>query len=131
MKDDLVLPEGRYYTAMTFGAEVIEPCADKSRGFQWPVFIGGAPSITHATVIRVDADAAALKITRLATDGTVGAERSWRNSPRGFSGIENRRSDPDTRSRYAGERDISRVGRVEGNGVAEPLGGVKTMPVDR
>ena len=60
-------------------AELIEPCQDKSRGFQWPVFIGGAPALTNATVIRVDADAQALKITRIHSDGTVGAEKTWTN----------------------------------------------------
>lgn len=59
-------------------ADVIEPCPDASRGFQWPVFIGGASSLTNATVIRVDSDAAALKITRFASDATVGAERTWK-----------------------------------------------------
>ncbi|HRZ54739.1 MAG TPA: hypothetical protein P5525_04695 [Candidatus Paceibacterota bacterium] len=58
--------------------DIIEPCPDKSRGFQWPAFIGGAPSLPQATVFRVDADATALKITRFASDGTVGAQRSWR-----------------------------------------------------
>ncbi len=59
-------------------ADLIEPCPDQSRGFQWPVFIGGASALTNSTVIRVDANAAALKITRLGSDGTVGAERIWR-----------------------------------------------------
>ncbi|HRZ37736.1 MAG TPA: metallophosphoesterase [Candidatus Paceibacterota bacterium] len=58
--------------------DVIEPCPDASRGFQWPVFIGGAPSLARATVFRVDADATTLKITRFAVDGTVGAERTWK-----------------------------------------------------
>ncbi len=62
----------------THRAEVIEPCPDKSRGFQWPVFIGGAPSLTNATVIRVDTDPTTLKISRFHTDGTIGAERTWR-----------------------------------------------------
>jgi hypothetical protein len=59
-------------------ADLIEPCPDQSRGFQWPVFIGGASALTNATVIRVDANAAALKITRFGSDGTVGAERTWK-----------------------------------------------------
>ncbi len=59
-------------------ADVIEPCPDKSRGFQWPVFIGGAPVLTNATVFRVDTDAASLKITRFGSDGAVGAERTWK-----------------------------------------------------
>jgi len=54
-------------------ADVIPACPDASRGFQWPVFIGGAPALTNATVFRVDADATGLKITRFAADGTVGA----------------------------------------------------------
>jgi len=58
--------------------DVIEPCPDARRGFQWPVFIGGAPSLAHAPVFRVDADATTLKITRFAGDGTVGAERTWK-----------------------------------------------------
>ncbi len=58
-------------------AEVIEPCPDVNRGFQWPVFIGGAPALTNATVIRVEADAASLKIRRFGSDGRVGAERVW------------------------------------------------------
>lgn len=61
----------------THTPDVIEPCPDKSRGFQWPVFIGGAPSMLKATVFRVDADATMLKIARFASDGGVGAERSW------------------------------------------------------
>jgi acid phosphatase type 7 len=59
-------------------AEVIEPSPDASRGFQWAVFLGGASSLTNATAIRVDSDVAALKITRIASDGTVGAERTWK-----------------------------------------------------
>lgn len=59
--------------------ELIEPCPDPGRGFQWPVFIGGAPALTNATVIRVEADASSLKITRFASDGTIGAERTWRS----------------------------------------------------
>ena len=59
-------------------ADLIEPCPDKSRGFQWPVFIGGAPALTNATVVRVDADAKALKITCFHSDGAAGAERVWR-----------------------------------------------------
>jgi len=62
----------------THAPEVVEPCPDASRGFQWPVFIGGAPSLAKATVFRVDADATTLKITRFASDGTVGAERTWK-----------------------------------------------------
>jgi len=58
--------------------DVIEPCPAARRGFQWPVFIGGAPSLAHAPVFRVDADATTLKITRFAGDGTVGAERTWK-----------------------------------------------------
>lgn len=58
-------------------ADLIEPCPDTSRGFQWPVFIGGAPQITNATVIRVEADATSLRIARFHSDGTVGAERKW------------------------------------------------------
>jgi hypothetical protein len=41
-------------------AERVEPCPDRARGFRWPVFIGGAHPLERATVIRVDADAAAL-----------------------------------------------------------------------
>ena len=58
-------------------ADLIEPCPDKSRGFQWPVFIGGAPQLTNATVFRVDADAKALKIACIRSDGTIGAEKTW------------------------------------------------------
>ena len=61
----------------THKAEVIEPCPDPSRGFQWPVFIGGASTLSSATVTRVDADATTLKITRFSIDGSVGAVRSW------------------------------------------------------
>lgn len=58
-------------------AELIEPCPDKGRGFQWPVFIGGAPTLANATVIRVDADEKALKITCFQSDGAIGAEKTW------------------------------------------------------
>ncbi len=57
--------------------EVIEPCPDPTRGFQWPVFIGGAPALAKATVIRVDADASTLRIRRFHSDGAVKAERQW------------------------------------------------------
>jgi hypothetical protein len=58
-------------------AELIEPCPDKSRGFQWPVFIGGAPDLTNATVIRVEADAKALKIACIRSNGAVSAAKEW------------------------------------------------------
>lgn len=58
-------------------ADLVEPCPDKGRGFQWPVFIGGAHPLTNATVIRVDADAEKLTIRSIRSDGTVGAEKSW------------------------------------------------------
>ncbi len=58
-------------------SDLIGPCPDTGRGFQWPVFIGGAPALTNATVIRVEADARTLKIMRVHSDGAVGAEQSW------------------------------------------------------
>lgn len=63
----------------THRAELIEPCPDKSRGFQFPVFIGGAPPPSNATLIRVDATPTKLKIARIHSDGTVQAEKSWQN----------------------------------------------------
>ena len=59
-------------------AELVEPCPDASRGFRWPVFIGGAHPLANATVIRVDADASALAIRCIGSDGAVRAEKSWR-----------------------------------------------------
>ena len=58
-------------------AEVVEPCPDKGRGFQWPVFIGGSIPAPNTTVIRVDADNNALAIRLIKADGTVQAERRW------------------------------------------------------
>jgi hypothetical protein len=57
-------------------AEVIEPCSDTRRGFRWPVFIGGAHPLANATVIRVDADAKALKVACIKSDGAVAAEKT-------------------------------------------------------
>ena len=61
----------------THKSELIEPGPDPAKGFQWPVFIGGGPSIAEATVIRVDADAQALKIACIRSDGSVAAEKAW------------------------------------------------------
>jgi predicted phosphodiesterase len=41
-------------------AALVEPCPDASRGFRWPVFIGGAHPYTNATATRVEADAKTL-----------------------------------------------------------------------
>jgi len=57
--------------------ELVEPCPDAGRGFQWPVFIGGGPPLAEATVIRVDADGQALKIACIRSDGSVAAEKAW------------------------------------------------------
>ncbi len=62
----------------THRAKVVEPCPDAARGFRWPIFIGGAHPLSNATVIRVDADDRQLRIRRIHSDGTVGAERVWR-----------------------------------------------------
>lgn len=59
-------------------AELIEPCPDKARGFNWPVFIGGAHPFSNATVIRVDADNAALDIKIIRSDGSTFVERQWK-----------------------------------------------------
>ncbi|AMV37442.1 metallophosphoesterase family protein [Planctomyces sp. SH-PL62] len=58
-------------------AEVIPPCPDASRGFQYPVFVGDAHPLAKATVLRVDASPANLRIRRFQSDGAVGAEQSW------------------------------------------------------
>jgi hypothetical protein len=58
-------------------SEMIEPCPDVRRGFQWPVFVGGAPALTNATVIRVDAAPQTLKVACVRSDGAVAAEKSW------------------------------------------------------
>ena len=58
-------------------AALVEPCPDTSRGFRWPIFIGGAHPLANATVIRVDADAEKLTVRCFRSDGTVGAEKSW------------------------------------------------------
>lgn len=62
----------------THRAELVEPCPDPSRGFRWPVFIGGAHPLERATVIRVDADENALTIRCIRSDGSLVAERNWR-----------------------------------------------------
>ena len=56
---------------------MIEPCPDVRRGFRWPVFIGGAPALTNATVIRVDAAQQTLKVACIRSDGAVAAEKRW------------------------------------------------------
>ena len=61
----------------THRAALVEPCPEPSRGFRWPIFVGGAHPLKNATVIRVDADERALRIRRIHADGSVGAERSW------------------------------------------------------
>jgi hypothetical protein len=61
----------------THHAEVIQPCPERSRGFQWPVFVGGAAPLANSTVTRVDADRTSLKITRFASDGSLDAEWTW------------------------------------------------------
>jgi 3',5'-cyclic AMP phosphodiesterase CpdA len=66
----------------THKAELIEPCPDPARGFRWPVFIGGAHPLANATVIRVDADDAALTIKTIRSDGDVLAEKCWRPGDR-------------------------------------------------
>lgn len=58
-------------------AEMVEPCPDKSRGFQFPVFIGGAPTLTNATLTRVDANVSQLKIRQIRSNGSVTAEKTW------------------------------------------------------
>ncbi len=58
-------------------AAVVEPGSDASRGFRWPVFIGGAHPFTNATVIRVEADAKALKVACYRSDGSVVGEKAW------------------------------------------------------
>jgi hypothetical protein len=57
-------------------SEMIEPCPDVRRGFQWPVFVGGAPALTNATAIRVDATPQTLKVASFRSDGTA-EEKSW------------------------------------------------------
>ena len=64
-------------------AEVIPPCPDKARGFQYNVFIGGAYPLAEATVIRVDVSPETLKITRFQSDGSVGAELTADRQPAG------------------------------------------------
>jgi predicted phosphodiesterase len=58
-------------------AALVEPCPDASRGFRWPVFIGGAHPYTNATAIRVEADAKALKVACIRSDGSVAGEKTW------------------------------------------------------
>lgn len=77
-----LLDEGRVHAVIsghTHRPELIEPCPEKSRGFQFPVFIGGAPPPTNATLTRVDASATNLRIARIHADGTVRAEKIWRH----------------------------------------------------
>jgi hypothetical protein len=62
----------------THRMELVEPCPDKARGFQWPVFIGGAPKLEDAAVIRVDADNSTLYIRGYRADGSIFAEKSWK-----------------------------------------------------
>jgi len=58
-------------------AEVIPPCPDASRGYQYPVFIGDAHPLSKATIIRADVSPKSLKITRFQSDGSIGAEQTW------------------------------------------------------
>jgi len=62
----------------THRAEMIEPCPDPARGFRWPVFIGGAHPLANTTVIRADADDAALAIKIIRSDGAILAEKHWK-----------------------------------------------------
>ena len=58
-------------------AELIEPCPGARLGFRWPVFVGAAHPLANATVIRVDATPAALKVACVRSDDSVAAEKTW------------------------------------------------------
>lgn len=71
-------------------ADVIPPNPDKSKGYQYTVFIGDAHPLAKATILRTDIAPKSLKITRFQSDGSVGAEQTWEkeirrrsNQPRG------------------------------------------------
>lgn len=58
-------------------ADVIPPCPDESRGYQYTVFIGDAHPLSKATILRADVTPESLKITRFQSDGSIGAEQTW------------------------------------------------------